>query len=94
MSLLFLLSSILAEKERVGCFSLIVFLLSCGCIRCRGLVCSAYMYFLVRPIFLLFHIYYNQNRSALLCKLVIDNSLLAVNSVNYFTMIVVITDLF
>ena len=28
-----------------------------------------------------FHLYYNQNRSAILCKLLGDNSLLAVNSV-------------
>ena len=34
------------------------------------------------------------SRSALLCKLVSDNSLLAVNSVNNFTMIIAIADLF
>ena len=38
--------------------------------------------------------HYNRNRSALLCKLMSDNSLLVVNSVNYFTMIITKADLF
>ena len=40
VSLLFFESDILAEEKRAGCFSLIVFLLSCGYVRCCGLVCS------------------------------------------------------
>ena len=47
------------------------------------------MYFLVSP----FLLHCNQNRSALLLKLISDNSLLAVSSVNYFTMIIAIADL-
>ena len=43
VSLLFLQSSILAEEERAGCFSLIVFLLSCGCVWYHGLVYSVSM---------------------------------------------------
>ena len=43
------------------------------------------MYLLVRLTFWPFRLFYNQNRSALLCQLVSDNSLLAVNSMNYFT---------
>ena len=38
--------------------------------------------------------YYNPNRSALLCKLMSDYSLLAVNLVSYFTMIIAMADLF
>ena len=41
-----------------------------------------------------FHLYYNQNRSALLCKVMSDNSLLAVNSVNRLSMVIAIADLF
>ena len=40
VSLLVLQLFILPEEERAGCFSSIVFLLSRGCVRCRGLVCS------------------------------------------------------
>ena len=39
-------------------------------------------------------IYYSQNRSALSCKLKRDNSLLTIYSVNYFTMLIAIADLF
>ena len=39
------------------------------------------------------HVYYNQNRSALLCKVMSDNSLLAVNSVNTLSMGISIADL-
>ena len=59
MSLLFLQSSILAEVERVCCFSWIVFQLSCDGVQCRGLVCSVwlwYMYFLVRLTFWSFYL--------------------------------------
>ena len=43
-----------------------------------------------------FHLYCNQNRSAILCKLMSahDNLPLAMNSVNYFTMSIAIADLF
>ena len=59
MSLLFLQSSILAEEERAGCFSWIVFQLYCGCVQCRGLVCSVwlwYIYFLLRLTFWSFYL--------------------------------------
>ena len=49
--LLFWQTSILADEESASCYSLIVFLQSCGCVRCFGLVCCVwlwYMYFLVR----------------------------------------------
>ena len=52
------------------------------------------MYLLVRLNFRSFHLYYSQNRSALLCKLKRDNSLLTIYSVNYFTMLIAIADLF
>ena len=44
-------------------------------------------------LFRLSSIYCNQNRLALLLKLMTDNSLMAVSSVNYFAMIIAIADL-
>ena len=101
-SVFILQSSILAKNERAGCF-FFVFLLSYGC-RCSmslsngaigdigcfavcdcGISCSYSLTFRS------FHLYYNQNRSTLLCKLLSYNSLLAVK---YFTIIIAKADLF
>ena len=89
VSLLFLQSSILAEEKRAGflsvlCLPVVLWLCTVPWV---GLQCVIvmYMYFLVRFTFWSFHLYFNQNRSAPLCKLVSDNSLFAVNSMNYFT---------
>ena len=74
------------EKEGDRCFSLIVFLLVCVCYSSKPLsygavgwsaVCDCGISWSYSLLFWSFHVYYNQNRSALLCKLVSDNSLFA-----------------
>ena len=94
--LLFLQSFILAEEERAGCFFnclpavLWLCVVSWVVLLCVIVVHAfpGYTHFFVISSIL------RSNRSALLCNLVIYASLLAVDSMNYLTIIIAIADLF